>query len=281
MQDDYFLYVLQTPNNFELIRKLSNEEYQTFYEASKFMHKLTVKLYFLKIVNHDYNELKKFEEEYNNQINYYPISVDINAIIFEFTRLLHNYLSSTNLFIEQYRANVKRDYENELFEEFDELRKDLHAQHLSYRIITELRNKLHHSKIPSFEIEAERKEFLAPFEAKFYIQKDYLNDVGKLKNDEEFQQLDELINIDEHMENMNSYLLELASKIVTYELDLHLECYDFLKSLIDEIEIEGNPCVIKHDEFSETEIRPNITFIDQGFIELIDKVKIYKDALQI
>lgn len=278
MQDNYFLYVLQAPNNFESIRKLSNEECKVFEEASTFMHKLTVKLYFFRIVDHDYNELKNFEEEYNEQINYYPLSIDEKEIIFDFIRLLHNYLSSANLFIEQYRANVKRDYERELFEEFNELRKDLHAENLSYRIITELRNELHHSKIPSVTIEAERKAFLAPLEAKFYIHKDYLN-IGKLKNDDEFQQLGELIDIDEHLENMNSYLLELAGKILKYELDLHLEHYDFLKNLIDEIGTEGRSCVIKYGEFSENKIQSSINFIDQRFIELIDKVKTLKDVL--
>lgn len=278
MQDDYCLYVLQSPNNFKQIRNLSNEEYQTFKEASTFLHKLTVKLYFFRTVIHNYNELKNFEEKYNEEINYYPLSIDEKEIIFEFTRLLHNYLSSVNLFIEQYRANVKRDYESKLFEEFDELRKDLHAENLSYKIISELRNRIHHSKIPSVKIKAKRNTSQGTLEAKFYIEKDYLN-VKKLKNDEEFKQLDELIDIDEHVENMNSYLLKLTNKILKYELDLHLEHYDFLKNLIDEIEIEGMPCVMKYDEFSETRIQPSIHFIDQRFIELIDKVKMHRDVL--
>lgn len=191
---------------------------------------------------------------------------------FEFTRLLHNYLSSVNLFLNQYGANVKRDYEKELFKEYDELRKELHAENLSYRIIYVFQNEIRHSKIPPISINAKRKGYLEPLEAKFYIQKDYLNIKG-LKRDSEFQDLDEMIDIYEHMENMNSYLFELAGIILRFELDLNIEYYDFLKGLVGEIDVEGRPCVINYKEFSEFKIKPSITFIDKRFSELIEKVR--------
>ena len=112
------------------------------------MHKLNVKLSFFRIVDYNYNELKNFERKYNNQINNQSLSAhDENVVYFEFTRLLHNYLSSVNLFLNQYTANVKRDYESELFEEYHELRKDLHAKNLSYKLINIFQNENRHSKI--------------------------------------------------------------------------------------------------------------------------------------
>jgi len=278
MSDDYYLNVLHEKNNFKLIRKLTDEEYERFNKASIFMQKLNTKLYFFRMVDYDYIELKNFEKLYNTNINYYPLSVNVNEIIFSFFKLLNNYLSSVTLFLNQYGANVKRDYEKELVDEFNELRNNLHYEHLSYKIIYELQNEVRHSKIPDFTIKAKRSGYLKPLEAKFYIKKDYLN-FGKLKKDSEFQELDDLIDIYKHMENMNSYLLELASKILKYELDLHLDYYEFLKSLIDEVDIEGEVCVMKYNEFSEVKIQPNITFIDKRFIELIDKIKMYKDVL--
>ena len=98
----------------------TNDEKKTFFKAQTLMHKLNIKLYFFRIIDHNFNELKNFKKEYNNQINYFPLSIDENYIIFEFTRLIDNYLSSVNL-----------------FEEYDELRKNLHAKNLSYRIIYE------------------------------------------------------------------------------------------------------------------------------------------------
>lgn len=278
MCDDYYLNVLHEKNNFKLIRKLTVEEYKKFKEASTFMHKLNIKLYFFRMVDYDYNELKNFETSYNDKINYYPLSVDLNEIIFTFFKLLNNYLSSVTLFLNQYQANVKRDYEKKLFDEFNELRNNLHYEHLSYRIIYELQNEVRHSKIPDFTISATRSDSLKPLEAKFYINKNYLN-FGKLKNDEKFQELDELIDIYKHMENMNFYLLELAGKILKYELNLHLEYYEFLKSLINEVDIEGEICIIKYNEFDEVKIQPTITFIDKNFIELINKIKMYKEVL--
>lgn len=278
MCDDYYLNVLHEKNNFKLIRKLTAEEYEKFNKASIFMQKLTTKLYFFRMVDYNYIELKNFEKLYNDNINYYPLSVNVNEIIFSFFKLLNNYLSSVTLFLNQYGANVKRDYQKELVDEFNELRNDLHYEHLSYRIIYELQNEVRHSKIPDFKIKAKRSGYLKPLEAKIYIKKDYLN-IGKLKNDPEFQELDELIDIYKHMENMNSYLLELASKILKYELDLHLDYYEFLKSLINEVDIEGEVCVMKYNEFSEVKIQPSITFIDKRLIELIDKIKMYKDIL--
>lgn len=278
MCDDYYLNVLQDKNNFKLIRKLTDEEYERFNKASIFMQKLNTKLYFFRMVDYDYIELKNFEKSYNDNINYYLISVNINEVIFSFFKLLNNYLSSVILFLNQYGANVKRDYEKDLVDEFNELRNNLHFEHLSYRIIYELQNEVRHSKIPAFTIKAKRSGYLKPLEAKFYIEKDYLN-FGKLKKDSEFQELEDLIDIYKHMENMNSYLLELAGKILKYELDLHLEYYEFLKSLINEIDIEGEICVVKYNEFSELKIQPSITFIDKRFIELIDKIKMYKDVL--
>ena len=278
MCESYYLNVLHENNNFKLIRELTNDEKETFFKAQTLMHKLNVKLTFFRIIDHDYNELKNFEKEYNKQINYFPVSIDGNYLLFEFTRLIHNYLSSVNLFLNQYDANVKRDYEKEFFEEYNELKKDLHAENLSYRIIYEFQNEIRHSRIPSLTIESERKGFLEPLEAKFYIQKDYLN-INKLKKDEEFQNLDDLIDIYEHMENMNSYLFELASIILKFELNLHDEYYDFLKGLVGEIEVDGRPCVMNYKEFDENSIKPSISFIDKRFIELIDKVKKYKDMI--
>ena len=278
MSDDYYLNVLYEENNFKVIRKLAVEEYEKFNKASSFMQKLTTKLFFFRMVDYDYLELKNFETLYNEKINYYPLSANINEIIFSFFKLLNNYLSSVTLFLNQYGANVKRDYEKKLVDEFNELRKNLYYNHLSYKIIYELQNEVRHSKIPDFTIKAKRSGYLKPLEAKFYIKKDYLN-FGKLKKDSEFQELDDLIDIYKHMENMNSYLLELASKILKYELDLHLDYYEFLKKLISEVDIEGEICVIKYNEFSEIKIQPRITFIDKKFIELIDKIKVYEDVL--
>lgn len=277
MCNDYYLNVLHE-NNFKLIRKLTVEEYEKFKKASSFMHKLYIKLYFFRMVDYDYNKLKNFEKLYDNKINYSPLSVNNNELIFNFFKLLNNYLSSVNLFLNQYKANVKRDYEKELFDEFNELRKNLYHEHLSYKIIYELQNEVRHSKIPDFTINATRSDFFKPLEAKFYINKDYLN-FGKLKKDNEFQELDDMIDIYKHMENMNFYLLQLASKILKYELDLHLDYYEFLKDLISEVDTEGEICIMKYNEINEMKIQPNITFIDNKFIELINKIKMYKDVL--
>lgn len=100
-----------------------------------------------------------------------------------------------------------------------------------------------------------------------------------LKKDREFQDLDELIDIYEHMENMNAYLLELANIILKFELDLHIEYYDFLKKLVGEIYVEGRPCVMNYKELNEFKIKPSITFIDKRFIELIEKVNKYADII--
>lgn len=102
MCDDYYLNVLQDKNNFKLIRKLTDEEYERFNKASIFMQKLNTKLYFFRMVDYDYIELKNFEKSYNDNINYYPISVNINEVIFSFFKLLNNYLSSVILFLNQY-----------------------------------------------------------------------------------------------------------------------------------------------------------------------------------
>lgn len=273
MNEDYYLNVIQDNNHFVLIRELTDDETETFFKASQHMQKLNTKLFFFRIVDYNYNELKKFENEYNTQINNQSLSaLDENGVFFEFTRLLHNYLSSVNLFLNQYDANVKRDYENEFFKEYDELRKDLHAENLSYRLIYEFQNEIRHSKIPPITIKAKRKDYLTPLEAQFYIQKDFLNIKG-LKKDKEFQDLDDMIDIYEHMENMNSCLFELASIILKFEMDLHIEYYDFLKRLIEEIDVEGHPCIMNYNEFNQFKIKPSITFIDKKFIELIDKIK--------
>lgn len=278
MCENYYLNVLQENNYFKLIKQLSNDEKETFFKAKTFMHKLNVKLFFFRTVDHDYNELKKFEKKYNEQINYQSFStIDENAVLFEFTRLLHNYLSSVNLFLNQYDANVKRDYEKELFKEYDELRKDLHAENLSYRIIYELQNEVRHSRIPHVTIKAKRKYFMGPFEAKFYIEKDYLNIKG-LKKDEEFQNLDKIDSY-EHIENMNSYIFELASIILKFELDTNGKYYDFLKGLVEEIDVDGRPCVMNYRVVNENTIKPSISFIDKRFIELIDNVKKCKDVI--
>lgn len=78
-------------------------------------------------------------------------------MFFEFTKLLHNYLSSVNLFLNQYDTNVKRDYDEEFFKEYDELRKDMHAENLSYRLIYEFQNEIRHSKIPPITIKAKKR----------------------------------------------------------------------------------------------------------------------------
>ena len=276
MCEDHYLNVLQENNTFKLIRKLTTDEKEMFFKAKTFMHKLNVKLFFFRIVDHDYSELKKFEEEYNEKINCYSFyTIDENSVLFEFTRLLHNYLSTVNLFLNQYQANVKRDYEKEFFKEYNELRKNLYSENLSYRIIYELQNEVRHSKIPSIKIKAKRKHFMDTLEAKFYIEKDYLN-INRLKKDREFQELEE-IDIYEHVENMNSYLFEMASIILKFELDLHSEYYDFLNRLVGEINVDGRPCVMNYNVFNEHTIKPSISFIDKRFIELIDKVKKYKN----
>lgn len=278
MSDDYYLYVLHDGNNFEFIRKLTDDERAKFNKASMFMQKLNIKLYFFRMVDDDYFELKNFKTTYNYNLNCNFLPININEISFNFFKLLNNYLSSVVLFLNQYEVNVKRDYENELVDEFNELRKNLHHDHLSYRIIYELQNEVRHSKIPDFKIKTSRSGFLKPFETKFYIEKDYLN-IRKLKTDDEFQELGDLIDIYKHMENMNSYLFKLARKILKYELNLHLEYYEFLKSLITEVDVEGEPCVMEYNEFSEVKMQPSITFIDKRFIELINKIKMYKDVL--
>lgn len=278
MSNDYFLYILQDKSNFIKIRKITDNEHEIFKKASIFLNKLNTKLYFFRFVDYDYNELKNYKNAYNEDINNYPASIDNNTLLFEFFKLLHNYLSSTNLFLNQYSANVKRDYETELFDEFEELRRTLFDEHLSYKIIYELRNELHHSTLPGITINAQRESPTHPLEAKFYIQKNYLK-VGKLKNDPKFQQLNDLIDIYEHMENMNSYLMILVKKILKYELDIHLDYYEFLKGLIDEIDIEGKPCIIRFKEYTSEGIKPNIVFLDTQLIELINKIKIFKEEL--
>ena len=64
MSDDYYLNVLHDENNFKLIRKLSVDEYDKFNKASVFMQKLNVKLYFFRMVDYSYIELKNFEKAY-------------------------------------------------------------------------------------------------------------------------------------------------------------------------------------------------------------------------
>lgn len=277
MEYKYFLKVLTDENEFVLIRELSKEKYMKFAQASTLLSKLNTKLYFFRMVDYDFMELKDFEREYNNQININPLSVDIDELLFEFFKLLHNYLSSINLFLNQYSANVKRDYDDGLFGEFEELRNNLHYEHLSYRIIYELRNEVHHSNIPSVHFKAQRN-YYGKLEAKIYIQKDFLK-IGKLKNDEEFSQLDDLIDIYGHIENMNSYLMVLAKQILKYELDIHMDYYDFLKELVDEVDIGGKVCVFRFKEITPIGFEPIITFLNQKLLILIDKIKEYKDEL--
>ena len=275
MTNKFYLQVLNN-HKFKLIRELSKEEYMKFNQASTFMSKLNTKLYFFRMVDYDFIELKNFEKEYNFQINIDPL-VDSEAIIFEFFKLLHNYLSSINLFLNQYSANIKRDYDKELFDEFEELRRTLYDEHLSYKIIYELRNEVHHSQLPIVKFNAKRND-AGKLEAKIYIQKDFLK-CTKLKNDEDFLKLDDLIDIYEHMENMNSYLMILAKKILKYELDIHIEYYEFLKELIDEINIDGKICVLKFNKFTPIGFKPNIIFLNRKLICLIDKIKEYKNEL--
>ena len=177
-----------------MLEALNKNQDFKFNKASIFIQKLNTKLYFFRMVDYDYIELKNFEKLYNDNINYYSLSVKVNDIFFSFFKLLNNYLSSVILFLNQYGANVKRDYEKELDDEFNELRNNLHYEHLSYMIIYELQNEVRHSKIPDFTIKAKKSGSLKPLEAKFYIKKDYLN-FGKLKKDPEFQELDDLIDI--------------------------------------------------------------------------------------
>lgn len=69
MSENYYLNVLQENNHFELIRKLTDDEKEAFFKASTYMQKINTKLFFFRIVDYNYNELKKFEKEYNNLIN--------------------------------------------------------------------------------------------------------------------------------------------------------------------------------------------------------------------
>ena len=55
-------------------------------------------------------------------------------------------------------------------------------------------------------------------------------------------------------------------------MNIHIEYYDFLKRLVEEIDTEGCLCVMNYKEFNEKSIKPNISFIDKRFIDLIDKV---------
>ena len=59
MCENFYLNVVEKNNYFRFIRELSDEETKTFFKAQKLMHKLNVKLSFFRIINHDYNELKK------------------------------------------------------------------------------------------------------------------------------------------------------------------------------------------------------------------------------
>lgn len=275
MNNHYFLQVLTDKNEFVNIKELSNDEYLKFNQASKFMYKLDLKLFFFRMVDYDFIELKNFEKKYNAQINHNPLYVDSEELIFEFFKLFHDYLSSTNLFLNQYGANVKRDYDNELFDEFEELRHKLYDENLSYRIIYRLMNKVRHSELPSVTFRAKRND-LGKMEVKIFLQKDFLIST-KLKKDKEFLQSDDYIDIYEHMENMNCCLLSLANKILKFELDIHRDHYDFLKELIDEIDIDGKICVLMFKEFKPTEFTPNISFLNKKLIDLIDKIKEYEN----
>ena len=112
------------------IKDLTIGEYDKFKKSINSLYRLDKKLMFLKIVYWNYNDLKQTEISYNENIKYNSFHLG-DEQLFNVLRYIHNYLSSTNMFIQQYGANVKRE-NPKLFDEFNEHRKDLYHKNLSY-----------------------------------------------------------------------------------------------------------------------------------------------------
>ena len=270
MNDDYFLTIISEDyTEINDIRKLSHEEIENFKIASKILHKLDSKLYFYYMVDYSYNELIQFKEDISSEIMEEGLLFN-EMSTFEYYRLLHNYLSSVNLFLNQYSANIKRDYDKSFYDEFDTLRKDLYSENISYRIIYNLRNELEHSKLPDFELSMKRKNFYE-FECVITVPRDFLLTLDKLKNDDELKKMDEEIDILEQMKNMNSYLRVLAKKIIEYELNNRWEYYEFLKSLSNEVKIPGK-LVISKNKFIGEKIQKNYKVLNENLIEFLDNI---------
>ena len=278
MQNDYFLTII-TDNHTKIedIRKLSQEEVEKFKKASKILHKLYSKLYFYYMVDYGYNELIEYKNSLNSEITKEGLLFN-EMFTFEYYRLLHNYLSSVNLFLNQYSANIKRDYDKSFSDEFDTLCKDLYAENISFRIIYHLRNELEHSKLPDFGIDMKRKNFYE-FECVITIPRDFLLTIDKLKNDEELKKMEEEIDIIEQMRNMNSYLRILAKKIIEYELNNLWEYYEFLKSLLNEVKIQGKLLVSKNLYFSENGFQKSFKFIRKDLINLLDNMSLSNKSI--
>lgn len=218
---------------------------------------------FLKIVYWNYNDLKQTEISYNENIKYNSFHLG-DEQLFNVLRYIHNYLSSTNMFIQQYGANVKRE-NPKLFDEFNEHRKDLYHKNLSYRLIWELRNELQHSKMPDLNIKF-IKDKNNYFKMKIYIKKDFLLTINKLKEDDELKQLEENIDLFEHASNMNGYLIDLAKSVFLNELDEIIDHYYFLKNELNNIAIEGHPFIEK----SFNNGNPEFTFFNIDFMKFIE-----------
>lgn len=247
------------------IRDLSNDEYNKYKKASNALYRVDRKLMFLKMVYWNYNDLKQCEIDYNKHIQTNSFYFG-DEHLFNILRYVHNYLSSVNMFVKQYEANVKRETP-ESFDEFDEHRKDLHFENVSYRIIWELRNELQHSKMPDINIKFVRNSNNY-FEMKIYIKKGYLLSIDKLKNDNDVKQLDDDVDLFKHSNNMNKCLNELARDVFLNELKEIYDDYLFLKNLVNEIYIDGDPCVEK----SYNGIKPEYTMINMKLLEFIEKL---------
>ena len=253
------------------IKDLSIDEYDKYKKASNTLYRIDRKLMFLRMVYWNYRDLKQFEIDYNKHIqtNSFYFGDDY---LFNIIRYIHNYLSSVNMFVKQYEANVKREAP-ESFDEFDEHRKDLHFENVSYRIIWELRNELQHSKMPDINIKFV-KNSNNYFEMKIYIKKEFLLSIDKLKKDYDVKQLDENVDLFEHCNNMNKYLNEIARDVFLNELKEIYEDYFFLKNLVNEIHIDGEPFVEK----SYNGIKPEYTMINIRLINFIGKLIEYGEG---
>lgn len=252
------------------IRDLSIDEYNKYKKASNTIYKVDRKLMFLRMVYWNYNDLKQCEIDYNKDIQTNSFYLG-DEYLFNILRHVHNYLSSVNMFVKQYEANVKRETPKS-FNEFDKHRKDLHFENVSYRVIWELRNELQHSKMPDINIKF-IKNSNNYFEMKIYIKKEFLLSIDKLKNDDGVKQLDDNVDLFEHSNNMNKYLNELARDVFLNELKKLYGDYLFLKNLVNEIHIDGYPCVEK----SYNGIKPEYTMINTRLINFIGKLIEYAE----
>jgi hypothetical protein len=256
------------------IRELNIDEYNRCKKACNTLYKVDRKLMFLRMVYWNFNDLKKCEIDYNEHIQSNSFYFD-DDYLFNIIRHVHNYLSSVNMFVKQYEANVKRGTPK-YFDEFDEHRKDLHFKNVSYRIIWELRNELQHSKMPDINIKFV-KNSKNYFEMKIYIKKDYLLSIDKLKRDNEVKHLDNNVDLFKHSNNMNKCLNELARDVFLNELKEIMEDYVFLKNLVNEIHIDGEPCIEK----SYNGIKPEYTMINIRLIDFIENLIRYGERTEI